>query len=77
MSVNPHSQPCSFPTARGKCRKPTASTRIIEQFRGSSSSSRPSSELWIRPTDAPDVCKSISVTRSTVAIPQHELSAEN
>eukprot|EP00959_Pyramimonas_sp_CCMP1952_P039766 831821-Pyramimonas_sp.AAC.1 len=41
----------------------------MQYFRGPSSSSRPSSELWDRPTDAPDVCESIPVTRNTVALP--------
>eukprot|EP00959_Pyramimonas_sp_CCMP1952_P177888 3717815-Pyramimonas_sp.AAC.1 len=52
-------------------------TRIIEQFRGSRSSSRPSSELSVRQTDAPDHWKSIPVTSSSLALPQHDFSTEN
>eukprot|EP00959_Pyramimonas_sp_CCMP1952_P158742 3320384-Pyramimonas_sp.AAC.1 len=49
----------------------------MQQFRGCRSSSRPSSELWVRRTDAPDVSNSIPVTSSTLALPQHDLSTEN
>eukprot|EP00959_Pyramimonas_sp_CCMP1952_P011446 240242-Pyramimonas_sp.AAC.1 len=52
-------------------------TRIIQQFRGSRSSSRLSSELSVRRTDAPDVSNLIPVTSSTLAFPQHDLSTEN
>eukprot|EP00959_Pyramimonas_sp_CCMP1952_P315391 6601074-Pyramimonas_sp.AAC.1 len=62
--------PANPPTARVKCRKPTA--------HGTSSGSRKSSELRIRKADAPDVSKSISVITSHAASPlQPELSAEN
>eukprot|EP00959_Pyramimonas_sp_CCMP1952_P306428 6413188-Pyramimonas_sp.AAC.1 len=67
-------------TAWVSCRKPRIPlrmTRIIEQFRGSRSSSRPSSELSVRQTDATDVSESIPVARSTVALPQHDFSTEN
>eukprot|EP00959_Pyramimonas_sp_CCMP1952_P070825 1478928-Pyramimonas_sp.AAC.1 len=52
-------------------------TQQYEKFREPSSGSRPSSEFWIRQTDAPDVLKSIPETTSTVAPLEPELSAEN
>eukprot|EP00959_Pyramimonas_sp_CCMP1952_P089126 1864818-Pyramimonas_sp.AAC.1 len=52
-------------------------TRIIQQFRGSRSSSRPSLELSVRRTDTPDVSNSIPVTSSTLTLPQHDLITEN
>eukprot|EP00959_Pyramimonas_sp_CCMP1952_P406837 8526939-Pyramimonas_sp.AAC.1 len=52
-------------------------TRTIRVVSGPSSGSRPSSELWIRQADAPDVFKSIPLTTSTVAPQQPELSSEN
>eukprot|EP00959_Pyramimonas_sp_CCMP1952_P306841 6422031-Pyramimonas_sp.AAC.1 len=52
-------------------------TRIIQQFRGSRSSRRSRSELSVRRTDESNVSKSIPVTSSTVALPQHDLSTEN
>eukprot|EP00959_Pyramimonas_sp_CCMP1952_P055067 1150971-Pyramimonas_sp.AAC.1 len=50
--------------------------RIIQRFGKSRSSGRPSSGS-VRRTDAADVSKSIPMTSSTVARPQHDLSAEN
>eukprot|EP00959_Pyramimonas_sp_CCMP1952_P030342 636127-Pyramimonas_sp.AAC.1 len=52
-------------------------TRILQQSRGSRSSSRASSELSVRRTGARDISKSITVISSTLALPQHDLSTEN
>eukprot|EP00959_Pyramimonas_sp_CCMP1952_P304142 6365565-Pyramimonas_sp.AAC.1 len=51
-------------------------TRILRTVRGSSSGSRPSSELSIRAADAPDVSLSTPVTTSRRAPLQPELSTE-
>eukprot|EP00959_Pyramimonas_sp_CCMP1952_P435154 9111792-Pyramimonas_sp.AAC.1 len=52
-------------------------TRTYESFCDSRSGSKPSSELWIGQTNTTDHAESASLSISSVAVIQLELSTEN